>query len=311
MQEIQSKGKEAQVQRGWASARLDGSVDGPASVPCGIELAGGAVRDHPRREPMIVRRVARVAFTAGAVAIAACGKAPPPDGRTALEAARAAMAQVDRFTMTRSWSTDLGTYTRHYQVDCASGYYHGLATSALTAEGVRRGSTQTQGRPAAQQKHEELHVAGRSFDRHSGHWEDPLLNDSPWQWAPRGEQHGARADCSRIRAEEDLMGLPLSKIAVARSIDFVERRSVDGAECDEYRMVYEDEVWGDLVAVRDDGHGSRSSERERIPKELEASLCVGSSDGRVYRAETTSEFLVGETRQFSYDDFERLSAPVP
>jgi len=38
---------------------------------------------------------------------------------------------------------------------------------------------------------------------------------------------------------------------------------------------------------------------------------VGSSDGRVYRAETTSEFLVGETRQFSYDDFERLSAPVP
>lgn len=58
-------------------------------------------------------------------------------------------------------------------------------------------------------------------------------------------------------------------------------------------------------------HGNRSSERERVPKDLEATLCVGTPDGRVYGAETTSEFLVGETLRFSYDDFERLSAPFP
>lgn len=260
-------------------------------------------------------RPVRIAATLAVCAACACrsegrvSPASPPDGRAELMAARQAVQAVTHFTISSTVTTGLGTFQDTYEVDCARGYYHKLSVAELTAEGMERGTTQLQGRPRARKESEELHVAGRSYSRYSGSWENSPAeyDDAQPTFARSRNSYAERTDCARIRQEADVLGVPLSKAAKATSVEFLGQQTVEGTACNEFRFTYEDKVYGDRMITRDLGGGSVSSEREMVTQPLEALICFGTADKLVYRSVHQQIDRRVETRLLSYGEI----APLP
>jgi hypothetical protein len=158
---------------------------------------------------------------------------------------------------------------------------------------------------------EELYADGHPYRRFSGSWENapPEYDDAQPSWHLSQSSFAERADCNRIRQEPDFLNVPYSKIAKSTVVEFVGRRTVHETNCNEFRVVYEDAVWGDRMITRDHDDGS-SSEREMVKQPVEARICVGVTDKLPYRSEQTDDERVPVTREFSYGEITRLPAPA-
>jgi len=254
----------------------------------------------------------RAGLACAAALSVACGRrSEPPDGKLEIEASRKAMQTVTRFTMESTSTTEIGTFRHKFEVDCARSYYHMVYVADLTPKGVESGTTQQQGRPRAHKESEQLYVEGRSYVRYSGSWENPQpeYDDAEPNWQLHHSSFAERADCTRIHQEADLLNVPYSKMAKATAIEFVGRQTVNGTGCNEFRVVYEDTVFGDRMITHDHGDGSSSAEREMIKRPVEARLCIGRTDKLAYRCEQTNIEQVPVTRQISYGEVTRLAAP--
>lgn len=248
----------------------------------------------------------------GVALCVACGRVlPPPDGKKEVEASRKTMLGVTHFTLESTSQTAIGTFRRTYEVDCARDYYHMTYVADLTDKGVESRTSRSQGRPRPHLESEELYVDGQSYVRYSGSWESPPpeYDDAQPNWEPSRRSFAESADCARIHQEADLLSVPYSKLTGSASIEFVGRRTVNGMECNEFRAVYEDTVFGDRMITRNHGEGSSSSEREMVKRPVEAKLCIGATDRLAYRTELTDIEGVPATRQFSYDEVKPLPAP--
>ena len=235
---------------------------------------------------------------------------PPPNGRLELQASREAVGKLTHFTLEITREGERGTFRDTLEVDCAKRYYHKRSVIDLSPRGVEGGAPQLQGRPRAHQEREDLYVDGLSFTRSSGTWETPAAgeNDARPDWTLHHTSFGERADCGRILAAENPIDLPYAKIAKATRIDFIGVQSIEAIRCNEFRVTYDDTVWGELKETRGPD-GMLSANREMVTQPVEARICVGVLDKLPYRSEQTN-LGSPETRRLSYGEITTLPPPT-
>jgi hypothetical protein len=243
-----------------------------------------------------------VVLTASA---AGCGRPKPPDGATALRQSMQAFQAVTLFTLVQTTTTDLGVFTVTTEVDCAAPYYRRLDTEVLTQKGIDSGTSLMQGRPRQKREEENLFVEGRSFSRFSGSWESAPaeMDNARPDWGPSSRSYDPGADCKKF-SEGKAPGLPFDKMQAATKADYRGQRTVDGAQCHEFMVTFNDLVLADTLKIVDEGGGLTSSEREEVIRPVDATVCFGVTDSLPYQGASGNKTIA-----FRYKPFQKRGIP--
>jgi hypothetical protein len=263
---------------------------------------------HIRR----VRSLTEVAVVAAAIGIACnrAPKAPPPaqkpDGPSEFKAWQQAFQNVRQATLERTTTTDLGVFKETMEVDCASRYFHSRYTKDLTPKGIESNTTQLQGRPRAHQEEERLFAEGQSFNRFTGSWENPAAgtDDAHPDWGTARNSYDPTAECESFQ-QSKVPFVPFDKILATNKIEYKGERTLNGAQCHEFKVAYPDLVDSDQMKKVDAGGGSSTSYREQVTKVIESTICLGVPD-LLPRQATKGDV----TFTYSYESFDKLGIPA-